>query len=86
MNRYKPKLNMLEPGLVMIKIAGVLLLAGTVFWFLKWRFIAAAAWISAGIVFGVLLLLVAVELHQDEVLNEIALRENREREKRGEIF
>ena len=34
------------------------------------------------LVFTVLLVLVAVELHQDKVLNEIAMHENKEREKK----
>ena len=81
-NRYKYKLNMLWPGQIMIKIVGALLLIGFLCWFLKWQIVALSAWISAGIVFTVLLVLVAVELHQDKVLNEIAMHENKERENR----
>lgn len=43
--------------------------------------IAVAALILAGLVFAVLLILVAIELHQDTVLNDIAIRENKENEK-----
>lgn len=84
--RYPHKLNMLGPGLMMLKLASLLLLAGFLFWFLQWKIIAAAAWIMAVALFAVLLILVAVELHQDKVLNEMALEENKEREKNGEIF
>lgn len=45
-NRYKYKLNMLEPGLIMMKL---------------------------------------IEAHQDKVLNDIAMRENNELEKKYEI-
>ena len=72
-NRYKHKLNMLWPGQTMLKIVGVLLLIGILFWLLKWRVFASAAFALAGVVFAVLLILVAVELHQDNVLNEIAM-------------
>ena len=71
-NRYKYKLNMLEPGLIMMKIIGVLFVIGILFFL-------------AGAVFAALLILVAIEAHQDKVLNDIALRENNELEKKYEI-
>ena len=40
-NRYKYKLNMLEPGLIMMKIIGVLFVTGILFW------VAGRHWISA---------------------------------------
>lgn len=79
-NRYKYKLNMLEPGQIMMKIIGVLLLIAIIFWWVKWQAIAVAALILAGLVFAVLLILVAIELHQDKVLNDIAMRENKDKE------
>lgn len=79
-NRYKHKLNMLWPGQTMLKIVGVLLLTGILLWLLKFQVIASAAFSLAGVVFAILLILVAVELHQDNVLNEIAMRENEEKE------
>ena len=78
-NRYKHKLNMLWPGQTMLKIVGMFLLIGILFWLLKCRVSASAAFVLAGVVFAVLLLLVAIELHQDRVLNEIAMRENEEK-------
>lgn len=76
---------MLWPGKNMIKIVGVLLVIGFLCWLLKWQIIASAAWSLAGMVFAVLPVLVAVELHQDKVLNEIAMRENEEKERNGEL-
>lgn len=81
-NRYKHKLNMLRPGETTLKIVGALLLIGILFWLLKWHRTAFAVFILAGVVFFVLVILIAVELHQDKVLNEIAMRENEERETR----
>lgn len=82
-NRYsKHKLNMLEPGLIMLKMAGVLFATGLLFWVAEWHWLSVIAWILAGAVLAVLLILVGVELHQDKVLNGIAMRENGEREKR----
>lgn len=69
--RYRRKLNTLEPGALMLKIAGVLALIGVVAHGLKMRLIAA-----------VLLILVRVELHQDKVPSEIARRKNVETERR----
>lgn len=65
--RYRRKLNMLEPGALMLKIAGVLALIGV---------------IAHGLIVVALLILVRIELHQDRVLNEIARRENEEAERR----
>lgn len=79
-NRYKRKLNMLWPGQTMLKIVGVFLLMGILFWLQKWRVFASAAFVLAAVVFAVLLILVAIELHQDKVPNEIAMRENAEQE------
>lgn len=58
---------MLEPGALMLKIAGVLALIGV---------------IAHGLIVAALLILVRIELHQDRVLNEIARRENEEAERR----
>ena len=79
-SRYRHKLNMLWPGQTMLKIAGVFLLMGLLFRFLKWRAFASAAFVLAAVVFAVLMILVSIELHQDKVLNEIAMRETEEQE------
>lgn len=62
-NRYKNKLNMLWPGQTMLKIVGVFLLMGILFRLQKWRVFASAAFVLAAVVFAVLLILVAIELH-----------------------
>ena len=79
-SRYKHKLNMLWPGQTMLKIAGVFLLIGILFRLLKWRIFSCFAFALAAVVFAILLILVAIELHQDKILNEIAMRENEEKE------
>ena len=80
--RYKHKLNMLEPGAVMLKIIGALVVLGIVFWMVKWHLPAAIVWVLGGIILAVLLVLVAIESHQDKVLNEIARRESEEAERK----
>lgn len=80
--RYRHKLNMLEPGALMLKIAGVLALIGVIAHGLKMRLIAVILLSAAGLIAAALLILVRVELHQDRILNEIAQRENEETERR----
>lgn len=77
-NRYQYKLNMLEPGLIMMKIIGTLFAFGIVFWVAKWYWLSIISWALSGILFVALLVLVAIEAHQDRVLNDIAMRENKE--------
>ena len=85
-DRYKHKLNMLWPRQTMIRIVGVLVLMGIPFRLLKWQTIASVAFILAGVILTILLISVAVELHQDKGLNEIAMRDNEEREKHGDCW
>ena len=80
--RYKHKLNMLEPGIMMIKCIGILILIGLLFYIFQFRIVAFCLWAASGIVFAILLILLAIESHQDKVLNEIAIEENK---KNGEI-
>lgn len=80
--RYRRKLNTLEPGALMLKIAGVLALIGVVAHGLKMHLIAVILLSAAGVIAAALLILVRVELHQDRILNEIAQRENVEAERR----
>ena len=74
-NRYRHKLNMLWPGQTMLSITGTLLLIGILCELLNWPVGSTAAFALAGAVLAVLLILVAVELHQDRVQSEIAVRE-----------
>ena len=76
-SRYKHKLNMLEPGLVMVKIVGAFFLAGVLFWAAGWRRLSVILLLLDGAVLATLLILLAVEAHQDKVLNEIAMEEKR---------
>ena len=80
--RFKHKLNMLEPGTRMLKWIGILILAGLLLFVFQFRMAAVCVWAVAGIVFVILLILLAIETHQDNVMNEIAISENR---KRGDI-
>ena len=76
--RYKHKLNMLEPGTQMLKGIGVLVIIGLLFYFFQLKTVAICIWSVSGIVFAVLLVLLAIEAHQDKVMNDLAIKENRE--------
>lgn len=82
--RYKHKLNMLGPGLIIVKIIGALFASGVAFWVITWRRLSIIFWTLSGILLVVLLVLVAIEGRQDSVLNEIAKREKYDLEKRNE--
>lgn len=84
-NRYKYKLNMLEPGLIMLKIIGTLFVFAIIFGVAKLHWLSIILGFLSGIIFAVLLILVAIEAHQDNVLNDIAMGENDELEKKYEI-
>ena len=75
--RYKHKLNMLEPGSKMLTWMGILILIGILLYVFQFRTAAFCAWGLSGIIFAVLLILLAIESHQDRVLNEIAIEENK---------
>lgn len=81
-NRYRHKLNMLEPGLIMMKFIGGFSITGVLFWFVQWQLLSTLMLFLAGTIFAVLLILAAIEAHQDKVLNDIAIRENIELEKK----
>lgn len=76
--RYKHKLNMLEPGGAMLKWVGILLLAGLALLPLRLTLASYIAWGLAGALFLLLLVLLAIEAHQDSVLHQIAARERDE--------
>ena len=79
--RYKHKLNMLEPGTLMLKCIGILVLAGLLLYIFQLKTAAFCLWTVSGIILAVLFLLLAIESHQDKVLNDIAINENK---KKGE--
>ncbi len=78
--RYGHKLNMLEPGTAMLKWIGILLPVGLILRLLQLNAAAYILFGLSGIIFVVLVILLMTELHQDKVLNEIALREERQKE------
>lgn len=74
--KYKHKLNMLGPGSIMSKIITVLFAAAVVLYFTGnrlWAYITGG--ISVILLF-ILLVLLAVEQHQDRVLTKQQLEEN----------
>jgi hypothetical protein len=75
--RFKHKLNMLEPGTKMLKWIGILILIGLLFYVFKFRMVAFCVWALSGIILGVLLILLAIENYQDNVMNEIGIEENK---------
>ena len=77
--RFKHKLNMLEPGIMMIKCIGILILIGLLFYVFQFRIVAFCLWAASGIVFVILLILLTIESHQDKVMNEIAIKEKQEK-------
>ena len=76
--RYKHKLNMLEPGTVLLKWIGILLLAGLILWLLRLKLVSYIVFGLTGAIFLLLLILLAIEAHQDSVLNKIVAQEHKE--------
>jgi hypothetical protein len=80
--RFRYKLNMLEPGTVMLKWIGLLGVIGLVLFLLHLKTAACCVLGLSGILFLLLLVLLAIEAHQDKVLYEISMKEDMEREKK----
>ncbi len=66
---------MLEPGTRMLKCIGILILIGLILYIFRFRTAAFCIWAISGIVFVVLLVLLAIEARQDNVMNDIAMKE-----------
>ncbi len=62
----------------MLKWIGILLLVGLVMRLLWLKLVSYIVWGLAGAIFLLLLILLAIEAHQDNVLNEIATQEHKE--------
>ena len=77
-NRYKHKLNLLEPGTALLKWTGVFLFIGFVLLFMRLRIPAYIMLGMAGVLVVILSILLIIEAHQDRVLNEIATQENKQ--------
>ena len=75
--RFKHKLNMLELGTKMLKGIGILALAGFILYLFRLKTEALCLWLAGGVLFLILLVLLAVESYQDKVMNDIALEENK---------
>ena len=72
----KHKLNMLEPGSKMLKWTGILVFVGFLLYVFKFRMAAFCVWAASGVILVVLFVLLAIESHQDKIMNEIAIKEN----------
>jgi hypothetical protein len=66
--RYRHKLNMLEPAIVMFKAMGGISAFGIVLYLCNIRFISYILFGAVGFMLFVLLILLCVEQHQDKVL------------------
>lgn len=75
MKKYKHKLNMLEPGLKMVKAIGVLAMLSLVCYFLKAIRISYLFGALAVILAIILWILIIIEQHQDNVMNRQAIEE-----------
>jgi uncharacterized membrane-anchored protein YitT (DUF2179 family) len=71
---FKHKLNMLEPGIAMCRLICALVALGIAFLLMPIKIIAFGL---AGLTLLVLLLLLIIEAHHDNVLNEIAAQQRR---------
>ena len=78
-NRYRHKLNMLNPGMEMIKWIGALVLISLVLLLLRLNLVSYFIFGLAGLLVVALVILLVVEAHQDRVLNELALQEDSDR-------
>lgn len=76
--RYKYKLNMLEPGIVMLKIIVALLLVAVVLYLTSNRFLAFCLSSIAGFIFLLMIILIFIEQHQDKMLYEDVKKEDSE--------
>ena len=70
---------MLEPGVKMLAAFGILAAIALVFYLLRWEIPAYVAAGIAGLILIVLTILLIIEAHQDKVLNEKAIKENKKK-------
>ena len=75
--RFRHKLNMLEPGTEMLRWTGMLLMVGLALRLIGLKTPATVAFGLTGALLLLLMILLAVEAHQDQVLNEIAMEEEK---------
>ena len=84
MKKYKHKLNMLEPGLKMVKAIGCLAMLSLVSYFIKAVRISFLFGALAGLLAITLWILIIIEQHQDNVMNRQGIEE--ERGKQGDAW
>ncbi len=77
--RFKHKLNMLEPGSRMLLAAAVLFGLGLLCRVFSWHTGMLILFILSAVIVFVLIILVAIELRQDRILNKIAEEEAKQR-------
>lgn len=78
MRKYKIKLNMLEPGIKMIKVIGILAILSIVFHIVN-TVLLCYIFSSLTVLLSITLwILLIIEDHQDMVLNEQAIQERGE--------
>ena len=78
-NRYRHKLNMLNPQMKLIKWIGILLLVGLILLLLKLNTAAYIVFGLAVLLDVALVILVAVKARRNRALNELALQEKTDR-------
>ena len=69
-------MNMLEPGVVLLKIMGGLILAGAMTRWLGDAVISIVFYAAAGLLLAILILLLIIEQHQDKGMYLVAKKEN----------
>ena len=67
----KYKLNMLEPGVIMIKLIGILAAVSLLFWAFEWNTLSLIVLAVAGGVFLLLMVLLIIEAYQDNCLDQL---------------
>jgi hypothetical protein len=77
MKKYKYKLNMLEPGLKMIKVIGIFLVLDFLFYMIRVNLLCLIFSSLAALLSITLFILLIIENHQDRVLNDQAIQERR---------
>ena len=76
----KLKLNMLEPGVLMIKIIGIFAALGLLFWAFEWNKLCIASLAVAGGVTFILFVLLVIEAYQDNCLDQLFILRDDEEE------
>ena len=79
--RFRFKVNMLEPGTIMLKWIGLLGVIALALFLLHLKTAACCVLGLSGLIFLLLLILLGIEAYQDKVLYEISIKEDLEREK-----